>query len=402
MSTRVISFEHFIHASPSQVYYAFTNATALREWLCDLATVVPRPGGRIYLAWNSGFYTSGEYTALEAGKQVEFTWLGREDPGHSQVLVRLEAQGDGTYLRLQHVLPDEQEVWSKTIDEVEKGWPDSMENLISVLENGEDLRFTRRPMLGILPSDFNAELAAQLGVPVSEGIRIDDVVAGKGAEAAGLRKDDVIVNINGQPTLTYVDLSTALTGKRAGQHLQVTFYRGAEQKTVDMELSQRPIEAIPSTIEGVAQDIRLEADKVLGELEPFCQGLSEAEASFRPTPGDWNIKEILAHLIHSQRYSQSYIVELLSGFERWADDFGSNVDAQVRATAAAYPTLAEMLAELKCSYDETIALVENLPAEILKRKNTFWRIAYSVVGTPYHFYTHFDQMKELSQAYRKS
>ncbi len=398
MSARVISFEQFIQAPPSQVYRAFTNASALREWLCDLATVAPRPGGRIYLAWNSGFYSSGEYTAAEPDQQVAFTWMGREDPGRSQVLVQLQAEGNGTRLRLQHTLPEEQEVWSKTITEVEKGWPESLENLVSVLETGEDLRFTRRPMLGILLSDFDAELAARLGVPVNAGIRIDDVVEGMGAQAAGLQKNDIIVEIDGRPIQTFVDINGALEGRRAGQHLKVTFYRGAEQKIVDMELSRRPMPELPPTPEGIARTLRAEMEKILGVLEPFCQELSEEEASHKPSPDEWNIKEIMAHLIHSERYAQFFFVELISGFERWADDFGSNLDAQVRATVAAYPTLADLLGELKHGYAETIALFENLPDEIVQRKDTFRRLAYHAVDTPYHFYTHLEQMKKARPA----
>lgn len=42
MSTTVTS-EQFVKASPAQVYYALTHASALHEWLCDFATVAPRP-----------------------------------------------------------------------------------------------------------------------------------------------------------------------------------------------------------------------------------------------------------------------------------------------------------------------------------------------------------------------
>jgi uncharacterized protein YndB with AHSA1/START domain len=39
------------------VYRAFTNSTALREWLCDTATVSPRLGGG-FTAWNGYAYGS--------------------------------------------------------------------------------------------------------------------------------------------------------------------------------------------------------------------------------------------------------------------------------------------------------------------------------------------------------
>jgi hypothetical protein len=46
----------------------------------------------------------------------------------------------------------------------------SLDNLVSVLETGEDLRFTLRPMIGIGASDFDEEIARQIGVPGNMGI----------------------------------------------------------------------------------------------------------------------------------------------------------------------------------------------------------------------------------------
>ena len=46
---RTLTCQRTIQAPLDQVYRAFTNAQALREWFCDVATVVPRIGGRVYL-----------------------------------------------------------------------------------------------------------------------------------------------------------------------------------------------------------------------------------------------------------------------------------------------------------------------------------------------------------------
>ena len=54
-----------LKADVQQVYQAFTNATVLREWFCDIATVSPNSGGRIYMAWDDGYYTSGYYLTLK-------------------------------------------------------------------------------------------------------------------------------------------------------------------------------------------------------------------------------------------------------------------------------------------------------------------------------------------------
>ena len=46
-----LTFSERIDAPAAVVYYAFTNAAALREWLCNDAQLDARAGGRIYLWW---------------------------------------------------------------------------------------------------------------------------------------------------------------------------------------------------------------------------------------------------------------------------------------------------------------------------------------------------------------
>ena len=93
MSSENLSFSQVIKTSPENSYRAFTNATELRGWLCNVATAVPRPGGRLYMWWESGFYTSGEFTSADPGKEVSFTWFGKGEPGQTQVEVRFQPTG---------------------------------------------------------------------------------------------------------------------------------------------------------------------------------------------------------------------------------------------------------------------------------------------------------------------
>lgn len=400
MAEKTLKFETYIPASPAQVYYAFTNASALREWLCDLATVDARPGGRLYLYWNSGYYSSGEYTTVEAGKSVAFIWCGRGDPGRSQVSVAVEPQESGTRLMLEHSLPDDDGEWDKTVAEIDKGWRDSLENLASVMDTGKDLRYVNRPMLGIFLSDFNAEVAQKLGVPATRGMRIDGVVEGMGAQVAGLQANDVIVRVDGQELPNFFVLPSLLAGKRAGDHLQVEFYRGAELNSVAMELSRRPLPEIPPTPQALAQVVEKLHARCITLLDETLAGVSEAEADFHPAGGEWSAKEVLAHLIHGERFDQFDLVDRITGYERWADDWGGNSDVQVQATAAAYPTLAELLAELKRAYQETVALLSRLPQNFVERRGSYWQVAHNHVQEDTHLDGHIEQIKKAIIAAR--
>ena len=185
--TQTFKFKRNLAAPPAEVYRAFTNSTALREWFCDGATTDPHKGGHIYSWWNNGYYTSGEFIALEPDKKVAFSWHGRGEPDATRVQVLLAAMDGGTLMTIAHSGVGTDKSWAKSIQEIETGWTAALENLQAVLETGMDLRFTRRPMLGISGGDeLTPQIAATIAAPVTEGFRLEGVVDGMGAQGAGL------------------------------------------------------------------------------------------------------------------------------------------------------------------------------------------------------------------------
>jgi uncharacterized protein YndB with AHSA1/START domain len=398
LETQTLKFEQRVEAPASQVYRAFTNGTALREWFCDVSTVDPKPGGRFYVYWNAGFYAAGEYTQIQPDEKVAFSFNGRGYPVSTLVRVLVVPQNGGTLVTLEQSGVGQDEAWANIVEEIKRGWEGSLENLASVLETGIDLRFVRRPMLGITTSDFNAEIAEKHGIPVREGIRLDDLVEGMGAKSAGLQSGDVIVEIAGRSVTDWGSLSAALQVHHAGDTVKVIFYRGGEKKKLDMKLSGRPLPEIVWEPEALAEEARKEYAQIETELERLFEGMSEEQAAFRPTPGDWSAKDTLAHLIHSERGWQQWVGEMVGGHQPFYDDWGGNIRARNAATLAAFPTLAELIAELKRLHRESTALLANLPADFVARKGTYWFLAYSVLEDPYHFYSHLEQMRAAIEA----
>lgn len=393
MTSQILSFTQLVKAPLGEAYRAFTNATALREWLCDVATVVARPAGRIYLAWNKGYYTCGEFTAVAPKERLEFTWQGRGDPGSSQVQVSFVEKGSGTLVTLEHSGIGTTDAWSKSLVEIEKGWKEGLENLASVLEAGEDLRLVRRPMLGITLGDFNANKAKELNVPVTEGILLDGVLDGMGAKAAGLQKDDVMVSMAGKTANDYNSLGTVLDNFHGGDKVEVLFYRGPEKKTTLMELSKRPLPDIPKSAKELAAGVQKIYDQVNTDLDSFLVGVKEEEATFKPAPEEWSIKEIIAHFIQGERFTHQYLSEMVFSEERISDGYGENLQPYIEATVTAYPTLKDLVLELKRNSSETIGILENLPDDFVARKSSFWRMSYNLLQDPYHYFSHKEQMQ---------
>jgi uncharacterized protein YndB with AHSA1/START domain len=388
-----VTAEILVNAPAAQAYTAFTNATALREWLCDVATVEPRQHGRMYLWWNGDFYSSGHYLRLKENSEVGFRWFSSIDPAPTEVSVLLSAQDGATLVRMDHTFPDDP-AWVKLGETFRQNWQDSLENLKSVLETGIDLRIASRPMIGITVNDFSAEIAAHMGVPVSEGLRLGGVVDGMGAKAAGLQTDDVIVQVDDRRiTNDFGSLVMAIQGKKGGDSVDLVFYRAAARKEVKMQLTKRPMPEVPFDPQELGRRARSVIQRPLTEIEQALAGHTDAQAATRPAPDEWSALEVVAHLIHNERATQDFISSLVQGAERVGDGNGNNVDAQVRATLAVYPTIPEMLEELKRNVEETLRFVELVPDDFVANRGSFYRVGQAVLQADLHMDGHLAQLK---------
>ena len=97
-----------------------------------------------------------------------------------------------------------------------------------------------RGFLGIDFVDISADDARALGLPSAEGVAIQQVVPDSPAEAAGLRSNDVIVEIGGTKIANSGDLVAALRVHQAGEKVTVRYYRDGSEKSTDVTLVERP------------------------------------------------------------------------------------------------------------------------------------------------------------------
>ena len=107
-------------------------------------------------------------------------------------------------------------------------------------QNGEVIR----PQLGIqirdvqeFPSGFRED-RLKLPNDVTRGIVVVGLTGNSGAEKAGMKENDVIVEINGKDINSFADLKSVLyRDAKVGDNVKVTFYRGGEKQTLDVKLS---------------------------------------------------------------------------------------------------------------------------------------------------------------------
>lgn len=399
-AVRTITLTQRVPASPARVYKAFTNAMGLREWFCDQSQVDLRVGGVIFMAWNMGYFASGHFTALKPDEQVAFTWQGTGELAPTQVEVTLQKEGDGTLVTLTHSGMGEGETWDGISAQYEQNWKGALESLSYSFETGFDLRLMRRPMLGIFPGGLDDKTAEKLGLPTKEGIYLDSVVEKQGAAAAGLQRGDLMISLGGKALTDFPSLQAAAEQHRAGDTVEVIFYRGPEKKTVQMTLSRRPEPDVPTTPDGLAAAFRERQTALNTELDTMMQGVSEAEAAQAPATGEWSANEVLAHLIHSERWRQMVIWNVVGGEDNvpWQD----NNAVQRAPILAAYQSNAELVAEFKRSAEGTAAALGSIPADFVgENRASFLRLAQFILTFEGHTTRHFQQMREAIEAVRK-
>ncbi|MCB1023779.1 MAG: trypsin-like peptidase domain-containing protein [Acidobacteria bacterium] len=117
-----------------------------------------------------------------------------------------------------------------------------------VLLNGK----VRRGFLGIFLDSVKKEFADVYKLPEAKGAIITQIRDKNGAAAkAGLRKDDIVLAIDGVGVEDHQDLITRISSMQPGSSVKVSILREAgnalERKIIDVKLDERPVdEIIPS------------------------------------------------------------------------------------------------------------------------------------------------------------
>jgi S1-C subfamily serine protease len=92
--------------------------------------------------------------------------------------------------------------------------------------------------LGLTGTTVDATVAAQLRLPVTQGVLVTSVVANGPAAQAGLKVDDVIVRLNDRVVTDEAVLLDNVLNKRPGEQVTLQVYRGNQFVTVNVALGK--------------------------------------------------------------------------------------------------------------------------------------------------------------------
>ena len=101
----------------------------------------------------------------------------------------------------------------------------------------------RRAFLGVVPIDVTPAMAAQMGLPVREGVIIYNVQEGSPAARAGLRNLDIVTRMNDTPITQAGDLRRVIRQVGAGGTVRIEVRRppNGARSTVSVQLGETEI-----------------------------------------------------------------------------------------------------------------------------------------------------------------
>ncbi|MBQ2814214.1 MAG: PDZ domain-containing protein [Akkermansia sp.] len=95
-----------------------------------------------------------------------------------------------------------------------------------------------RAAFGIVGDDLTPALRVYVGV--EQGVLVKSVWPGSPAEKAGVKRGDVIVQLEGQPVADRAAMAAALSSRTPGEKVRATLSYGGVLRDVEIELLPRP------------------------------------------------------------------------------------------------------------------------------------------------------------------
>ena len=121
------------------------------------------------------------------------------------------------------------------------GFAINMETAIEVSEQLIKDGKVKWAWMGVFLADLTPDIAAQFGLPIREGVIIQDVLQGGPSDKAGIRPGDIVTSIDGKEVATVLDLMRMLRQDlEAHQEVEVQLFRDGGRDTITMVMGERP------------------------------------------------------------------------------------------------------------------------------------------------------------------
>src|SRR5690606_14873418 len=102
----------------------------------------------------------------------------------------------------------------------------------------------QQAILAVQGFELNSQIAAEQNIKASKGFYVENVTKDSGAEKAGIKKGDVITQIDGKNISNFLDLNSVIATKRPNDFVTIQLIRNRKSETIQVQLSTKEIAQI--------------------------------------------------------------------------------------------------------------------------------------------------------------
>lgn len=107
-----------------------------------------------------------------------------------------------------------------------------------ILKNGKVVR----AYMGILPQDMTTDMAKAFGQKDARGVVVGDVTPNSPAQESGIRRGDILLEMNGRPVESSNELRNGISMMQPGTEIKLKMLRGGSERDVTVKLAEMPTE----------------------------------------------------------------------------------------------------------------------------------------------------------------
>lgn len=217
-----------VKAPLEQVWDALTKAEHLNRWYTKNAEIDFRVGGRGFMNHGWGATSEGIFTEIDSMTR----FVLQSPDGDFTTITSLEEVKDGILVSIEYRASFIGDMNPAAKENMVFGTGQFLENLKSVYETETDLRAAFwRTWVGIVHTTNSGD----------RGTKVLQVKEDSAAAAAGIKPEDIIIEIDGEEITGYESFEKILNNKAVNHSVTFTILRNSEKVQVDCLVDAYPV-----------------------------------------------------------------------------------------------------------------------------------------------------------------
>jgi len=201
-----------------------------------------------------------------------------------------------------------------------------------------------------------------------------------------------VIEIAGVKVEDFTSVEKEISQRSPGDVVEMVYYRGEEKKVAQVELSLRSMPVMPATAQDLSEKVAEIYSSANAKMDEVFEDVKEEQAEYRLKRGDWNSKEVLAHMISSERDTYDWAASLVHGHEAYP--WTAHLPARLKSIQAVYPRISDLRNGIEMNQKEGVVFLTELPSEFVTRKPSFARMtSMFLLELPEHYQEHIGQIQ---------